>query len=92
LPDYLAWGLKYCAPGQTEAFEITPGGCKICTVRNIWWDVGPWRPESSLHDAFRRIGEKRHGRELKEYWNDGKPDHILPTQDYFEKYDPSIED
>jgi hypothetical protein len=92
LPDHLAWGLKYCAPGQTEAFETIPGACKMCTVRNMWWDVGPWRPAPCLHDAFRCIGEKRHGRELNEYWNEGKPDHTLPTQDYFEDYDANIDD
>jgi hypothetical protein len=89
----LARGLVYCAPGQVEAFETTPGGRKTCVDRNIWWEVGPWRPTSELHNLFRRIGEQRYEHDMEDHWNDGKPpQQDLPTRSYFEEWHHNHDD
>jgi hypothetical protein len=59
--DRLAWGIGY-----------ESGGAASC--RQLEWIVAKWRPDSDLHESFRKIGRNQYGDALEELW----------TQDIFE--------
>lgn len=66
--DGLAWGVAYAKPGELTTLYGPPGENKS-PVRQLWWRVGPWRPNTSLHKLFKDIGHKEHGEDLVEHWN-----------------------
>jgi hypothetical protein len=84
----LAWGVAYTKPG-TIAFRNDPGE-DYSDVRQIWWKVANWRPESELHQLFQIIGRQEHGEGLNEYWGDDYYGQGLVQRRLFESFELRI--
>jgi hypothetical protein len=84
----MAWGVAYVKPG-TEAFDTYPGE-NFSAVRQLWWRVGRWRPESELLDLFHQIGRQEHGEPLAEYWVCPNVDFGLADRDDFTWWEDHI--
>jgi hypothetical protein len=62
-----AWGLAYTRLNESRPLE-TLSGMPYMPFRQIWWSVGDWRPQLSLHRLLQGIGATVHGERLQEYW------------------------
>ncbi|OAL00346.1 hypothetical protein IQ06DRAFT_369700 [Phaeosphaeriaceae sp. SRC1lsM3a] len=81
-----AWGVAYCIPGEEPMLKIDKSWPK-CNIRHLWWEVGSWRPDSSLAEAFRKIGRTQHGDDLREVYGHGDV-HGLTYRYDFEEWTP----
>jgi len=70
----LKWGIVYVAPdvflGIPWRLRRNGPGESYCESRQLWWNVGSWRPDSDLCHHFQQIGFQKHGEGLIEYWED----------------------
>jgi hypothetical protein len=78
--DYLAWGLKYCVPGEKSVTDQSP--CRVnVECRQIQWHTGAWRPDPELHSIYRDIGRQQHGEAFKERFDDDSYGYGLVDRD-----------
>lgn len=85
----LAWGIAYKNPKAYHVLDTWTAAYDT-SIRNIWWKVGSWRPESSLHQLFQSIGQEQHGSRVDEHWG-AMDDHeeSLDSREWFEQWTPS---
>ncbi|KAF2704883.1 hypothetical protein K504DRAFT_461134 [Pleomassaria siparia CBS 279.74] len=66
--DDEVWGVAYSQPGEFATLW-GPQRNERSSARELWWSVGAWRPDASLHELFQGIGAAKHGGDMTEYWN-----------------------
>jgi hypothetical protein len=84
----IAWGVAYVKPG-TKAFDRDPGE-DFSAIRQLWWNVGRWRPESELLHLFHQIGREEHGEPLAEYWGNSYSKAGLVDRDAFTWWEDQV--
>jgi hypothetical protein len=84
-----AWGIAYCCPAEKSIFGIGDNR-RICNTRRLWWQVGGWRPDESLAEAFRQIGREKYGDELGETYEHDETSQGLSDRYEFEEWDPPL--
>ncbi|KAH7400508.1 hypothetical protein DE146DRAFT_611441 [Phaeosphaeria sp. MPI-PUGE-AT-0046c] len=87
--DEFAWGVAYCCPGEYAFIETNDNRPK-CKIRHLGWEVGNWRPDPSLAEAFREIGRAEHGNDLDEVFARGDT-HSLTYRYKCEEFVPRVE-
>lgn len=99
--DPLGWGLYYASPDAASVLEPWPRALyeasqegragfdhrdrKDKGSRHLWWHIGNWRPEKSLHHSFTKIGQDVHGDSLVEHWEDNFNGGAYCHRDEFER-------
>jgi hypothetical protein len=82
--ENVAWGLAYTRPNESRPLE-TLSGMPYMPFRQIWWSVGDWRPQPSLHRLLRGTGATMHGERLQEYWDSEESKDGMLTATAFER-------
>jgi hypothetical protein len=85
--NHATWGLAYGAVGTRFALSTNPGE-RYCDTRQIWWQVGDWRPSAELHDLFRQIGGHKDSEATREHWMSDQVGDGLLLADAFSTYTP----
>jgi hypothetical protein len=86
-----AWAVAYNCPGEWSMLKIGDEWLK-CDTRYLGWEVGHWRPDSILAEAFHKIGRAEHGDAMKEIFGHGEGSHGLADRHWIEELTRSEHD